>query len=149
MALTDETKQSIITALTSTGLSESFVEMVLDRLNSFGYEVNEEDAWVIGFTMQKVENHIKNECNIPEIPDGLINVAVDMVCGEFLSQLFSLGKLNDIQITQTLSSVSLGDTSVSYNTSGTVDKVGLFTNMMNNLIHGKEGELACYRKMCW
>lgn len=149
MALTDETKQSIITALTSTSLSESFIEMVLNRLDSFGYQVKEEDAWMIGFTMQKVESHIKNECNIPEIPDGLIHIAVDMVCGEFLMNLFSLGKMDDIQITQTISSVKLGDTTVSYNTNGAVDKVGLFTNMMNDLIHGKEGELVCYRKMYW
>ena len=149
MALTDETKQSIITALTSTSLSESFIEMVLNRLDSFGYEVKEEDAWMIGFEMQKVENHIKNECNISEIPEGLIQVAVDMVCGEFLLQLISLGKLNDIQITQTLSSVKLGDTTVSYSTSGAVDKVALFTGLMNDLIHGKEGELVCYRKMHW
>lgn len=149
MALTDETIQSIVTTLTSTSLSESFIRMVLNRLDSFGYEVAAEDTWMIGFTMQKVENHIKNECNISEIPDELICVAVDMICGEFLMQLFSLGKMDDIQITQTIASVKLGDTTVSYNTNGAVDKVSLFTSMMNNLIHGKEGELVCYRKMHW
>ena len=59
MALTDETKQSIITAL-DTSLDGHFIEDVLKRLDSFGYEIKESDAWMIGFAMQKVENTIKN-----------------------------------------------------------------------------------------
>ena len=41
MALTDETKQSIITALDTSSLDESFIEAVLKRLDSFGYEIKE------------------------------------------------------------------------------------------------------------
>ena len=53
MALTDETKQSIITALDTSSLDESFIEAVLKRLDSFGYEIKESDAWMIGFAMQE------------------------------------------------------------------------------------------------
>lgn len=133
----------------NTSLNESFFEMVLLRLESLGYELKETDEWSICFAIQKGENHYKNSCNIEIIPEPLYQNLCDVVCGEFLNQLFSLGKLDDIQITQTLSSVHLGDTTVSYNTSGSVDKVGLFVGLINELIHGKDGDLVCYRKLKW
>ena len=57
------------------------LEMVKERLKSFGYELQEGDEIALTFSIQKVENTIKNDCNTPSIPDGLVNIAVDMVQG--------------------------------------------------------------------
>ena len=54
------------------------LEMVKERLKSFGYELQEGDEFALTFSIQKVENTIKNDCNTPSIPDGLVNIAVDM-----------------------------------------------------------------------
>ena len=62
------------------------LEMVKERLKSFGYELQEGDEFALTFSIQKVENTIKNDCNTPSIPDGLVNIAVDMAVGEFLTR---------------------------------------------------------------
>ena len=60
------------------------LEDVKERLASFGYQVTEADSWMLTFLIQKVENHIKNTCNLSVIPEELLNIAVDMVVGEFI-----------------------------------------------------------------
>lgn len=149
MALSTELKQSIITALNTTSLSESFIEMILNRLDSLGYIVKEADAWMIGFAMQKVENTIKNECNISEIPDGLIHKAADMACGEFLFAKKQTGQLEigDLDLTGAISSIKEGDTQVNFdNNDSDSDKIDV---ILNHLMNSGKGELVCYRKIRW
>lgn len=149
MVLTDETKQSIFTALNTSSLSESFIEMVLNRLDSLGYVVKEADAWMIGFAMQKVENTIKNECNISEIPDGLIHKAADMACGEFLFAKKQTGQLEigDLDLTGAIASIKEGDTQVNFNgDESDSDKVDV---ILNHLMNSGKGELVCYRRIRW
>ena len=66
------------------------LDMVQQRLLSFGYEVKEDDSFALNFCIDKVQNIIKNDCNVKEIPEGLMQIAVDMVCGElvFMDILF-------------------------------------------------------------
>lgn len=133
----------------STSLSAPFYEAVLKRLVSFGFELKEDDGLGICFAMQKVENHIKNTCNIAAVPDGLFNVAVDMVCGEVLNARFLSGQLdlNALDLDGMIKSVSLGDTSVTFNEKGS-DEAKL-KELLSWLIYGREGDLVCYRKMRW
>ena len=62
------------------------IELIIKRLKDLGYEYNETtDDWVIkSFLIPKITNHIKNETNQSSIPEELLYVAIDMVCGEFL-----------------------------------------------------------------
>lgn len=148
MALTDATKQSIITALKSS-LDETLIEMVLKRLDSFGYTVKESDAWMIGFAMKKVENTILNECNISEIPDGLNHTAVDMACGEFLLGKKQTGQLalGDLDLNGAIKSIKEGDTQVTMDESESdSDKVD---SLINYLMNNGRGDLVCFRRIRW
>jgi hypothetical protein len=89
---------------------------VIKRLQSFGYTVTEADSWVLGFIIDKVENHIKNSCNILEIPDGLYQVAVDMAVGNFLfeKKAVSADSLAGIDLSAVVKQIQEGDTSVSF-----------------------------------
>lgn len=133
--------------LTNTSLSEVFHEAILNRLVSFGYQLQESDDWVLAFAMQKVENHIKNFCNITAIPDGLFNVAVDMTCGEFLFSKKQTGQLeiSNLDLTGAIQQISEGDASVTFASSDD-DK---FNSMLNYLLHNGEGDFICYRKLSW
>lgn len=148
MALSSDIKQSIITAL-KTSLSESVIELVLKRLDSFGCEIRESDTWLIGFSIQKVENTIKNECNISDIPDRLINIEVDMACGEFLLAEKQCGHLEieGLDLTGAVSSIKEGDTQVNFE-SGSSDEAK-FNSLVNHLLNDGRGELVCYRKIQW
>lgn len=139
-----------IMANQNTSLSESFYEAVLNRLVSFGYTLQETDAWELCFCMMKVENHIKNTCNINSVPEGLIQVAVDRVCGEFFNGRKASGQLiiGDLDFDGAVSSIKEGDASVNFDTGTSDDEK--FSVFLNYLMHeGEEGDLVCYRKLKW
>ena len=133
----------------NTSFSESFFEAVLKRLVSFGYDPKEDDSWMICFSAQKVENHIKNSCNIGEVPVGLFNVAVDMVCGEFLFTKKQTGKLElaDLDLNGAITQIHEGDITVQF-AGGSSDE-SKFESLLNFLLHHGEGDFVCYRKLKW
>ena len=140
---------NILAIMTNTSLSEPFYEAVLKRLVSFGYNLKEDDGWVICFAMQKVENHIKNSCNTTSVPDGLLNAAIDMVCGEFLFSKKQTGNLEiaDLDLDGAITSIKEGDIQVNFgNGSSDEDK---FNSFLNHLLHNGEGDFVCYRKFKW
>ena len=147
-----ENVQAVMTSvnkiLNDTNL-EAMVESVCERLVSFGYIPTEEDAWMIAFTMQKTTNHILNQINHSTIPDGLFEVAVDMVCGEMLNAKFLSGQLEltSLDFGGIVQSVAEGDTTVSFSADGSDESKAreLFTWLMG----GKGCDLLCYRKMKW
>ena len=140
---------NILTIMTDTSLSEPFFEAVLKRLVSFGYNLKEDDGWMICFAIQKVENHIKNSCNTTSVPDGLFNVAVDMVCGEFIFTQKQTGKLElaDLDLNGAITSIHEGDATVQF-AGGSSDEEK-FNELLNYLLHNGEGDFVCYRKLKW
>lgn len=89
---------------------------VINRLASFGYTVVEADKWVIDFLIRKVENHIKDSCNILSIPEGLYQIAVDMVAGNFLfeKKAVDADSLAGIDLDTAVKQIQEGDTSVTF-----------------------------------
>lgn len=148
MALTDETISALTEAISKI-IESSLTESVLKRLDSFGYTLSEADVYAIAFSVQKVEDSIKNDCNVSEIPEGLMNIAVDMVCGEMLGTLYRTGKLSldGLDLDGAIASVSAGDTSVSFDNAMSDD--GKFTTLVQLLQGVGRGEFACYRKIRW
>jgi len=139
--------QSIMDGIApTTSFDSTFYESVVLRLESLGYTVLIEDDWMLAFCIQKVENKIKNLCNISSVPDTAIQIAVDMVCGEFLYNLQQTGKLtNQFNTEAAIKKVSLGDTSVDFGSNGNTQSLD---TLIKYLIC-KEGDLLCFRKMSW
>ncbi|MGN1481458.1 hypothetical protein [Porcipelethomonas sp.] len=78
------------------------LNMTKERLKSFGYEFKDGDEMILAFSVQKAENTIKNDCNVSSVPDGLLNIAVDMAVGEFLTskKTFSPGDIEGLNLRQ-------------------------------------------------
>ena len=147
----DEIIAAILTILEGLKVksSESFIGAVLNRLSSFGYEVTSSDDWLIAFCIQKVNTHINNTCNTLSVPDGLFYVAVDRVCGEFLSSLKNTGKLvlKDLDLDGAVTQIKEGDTTVNFATGTSQDE--LFTAFVKYLQTEGAGDEVCYRKLKW
>ena len=141
--------QKILNIIPNSGHSESSVRAVLNRLTSFGYLPKEEDSWELSFVMLNVENHIKNSCNTTSIPEGLLNVAVDMTCGEFLMNRKNSGRLeiSDLDLSGAVASISEGDISISFDTNSTDEEK--FNQLINYLINKGKGDFVCYRQLKW
>ena len=141
------TKIMAIMATTNSSLEESFFEAVLQRLDSLGYTAIDGDELLICFSAQKVENNIKNSCNVLLIPDGLFNVAVDMVYGDFLSTKKGLGGLTGFDFGVAVKSIQEGDTNITF-----VDGLSAeqqFDKIIGDLRSPGESKFVSFRKMKW
>lgn len=131
-----------------TGLDPSFIDTVDCRLQSFGYIIQDTDAWAVGFAIQSVIDSIRNYCNISAIPEGLLTAAVDMVCGEFLYNQKSVGKeLSGINFEQLEKSIQEGDTNITY-----IDNVSpeqAVDTLLSYLRTGRNKDLLRYRRLVW
>ena len=129
-------------------MEQLWLVAVRTRLKCFGYEVKAEDEWGISFVADKVEQHIKNVCNITTIPKEVQQVAVDMVCGEFLFLLKQSGKLDQLFHLETpVESIQTGDTNITFDTSQSPEQ--RCNALISYLVSKGEGAFLCYRKVKW
>lgn len=145
--------ESIIKIINKEETDEEFIEKILQRLVSFGYKPNEADSWMITFCMQKVENHIKNACNISKIPDELEEIEVDRICGEFLFSKKQSGQLNTdngFDVEMAIKQVQAGDTNVTFAVGEGSETLETKLNaLISYLINFGEEDFVCYRQIKW
>lgn len=123
-------------------------ETIINRLKDFGYEYKaDKDEFSVGFAIDKVTAHVLNATNCSEIPDGLMHIAVDMVCAEFLKLKKGFGQLTEIEFEQIAQSVKLGDTNVQFSNEATPEQK--FDASISYLLSGHESDYARYRKLVW
>ena len=122
---------------------------VTKRLESFGYQLQPNDEFSLGFLIGKVENHVKNFCNISQIPEELNHAIIDMVCSEFLLEKKATGNLTlrDIDFGNAIKTISEGDTSVSFMDGGTVEQK--LDNFIIYLADRHKVDLYKFRKLVW
>lgn len=124
------------------------LDKIISRLESFAYSyVEENDGYTIEYIKNKVLNHVLNETNQVEVPEQLENVAIDMICVEFLRLKKGMGQLESIEFERIEASVSMGDTSISYVNDGTPEQK--FDSMLNSIYASAESELIKHRKLVW
>lgn len=123
------------------------IEAVTKRLESFGYIVVDADAddWVLGFIIEKTVNHIKNNCNVLEVPEGLFEVAVDMVVGEFLQWKRASNQLTGFDVDAAIKQIQEGDTSITYGDTPDAKLDFLISYLMNS----GANNFATYRTIKW
>lgn len=137
----------IKTIMGDSDLTEEFYFDVLKRLESLGYTATDSDAWMISFSIQKVENDVKSSCNTSSIPDGLYYVAIDMICGNFLFSKKQSGSLEGFNLEQAIKSVQTGDTNVTFGDDGSTEK--RFDSLLSFLMNNGRGDFVSYRKIKW
>lgn len=127
-------------------------EQVKERLQSFGYELQDEDEITLNFSVQKVENTIKNDCNVSAIPDGLGNIAIDMAVGEFLTakKTFSPDSIAGLDLDAAVKQIQTGDTNTVFAVGeGSSTAEQRLDNFLNYLLtYGRE-QFSCYRRIRW
>lgn len=128
------------------------LERVKERLQSMGYAVKDSDDITINFAMQKVENTIKNDCNISAIPDGLMHIAIDMVVGEFLmsKKTFAPNDLLNFNLDSAVKQIQEGDTNISFAVGeGSKTDEQRLDNFIDYLLNYGRDEFIIYRRFRW
>ena len=128
------------------------LDRVKARLASFGYTLKAGDEAALAFSIRKVENTIKNDCNVSSIPDGLENIAIDMAIGEFLTEkkAFAPEDIAGLDLDFAVKQIQAGDTTtvfaVGEGSSTPEQRLNVFLNYL--LTYGRE-EFSCYRRIRW
>ncbi len=97
-------------------MENNIIDDIEKRLESFEYTLKDGDKWLIGFVKEKIENIIKLDCNINEIPKELKNIEIDMIVGEFLFTKKNMGQLDieSLNFEVVEKSISEGDTKIDF-----------------------------------
>jgi len=128
------------------------LERIKERLQSMGYAVKDSDDITINFAMQKVENTIKNDCNISAIPEGLMNIAIDMVVGEFLmsKKTFAPNDLLNLNLDSAIKQIQEGDTNISFAVGeGSKTDEQRLDSLIDYLLNYGRDEFITYRRFRW
>ena len=128
------------------------LDRIKERLQSLGYTVKDSDDIAINFAMQKVENTIKNDCNISAIPDGLMNIAIDMVVGEFLmsKKTFAPNDLLNLNLDSAIKQIQEGDTNISFAVGeGSKTDEQRLDSFIDYLLNYGRDEFIAYRRFRW
>ncbi|MBU3193471.1 phage head-tail connector protein [Clostridium algidicarnis] len=94
-------------------------------------------GFLLEFTLEDVEQTIKDYCHIKEIPETLNNTVLKMAMDQYRNE--NLGE--EESSLGSISSISEGDTSISYRSSATEFK--------DSLIKDYKSQLNKYRKLAW
>lgn len=128
------------------------LEQVMERLKSFGYVLMDGDEVILTFSIQKVENAIKNDCNLSSVPEGLMSIAIDMAAGEFLTakKTFSPDDIAGLDLNFAIKQLQEGDANTVFDTGeGTLTPEQRLNAFLNHLLtHGRD-EFSCYRRLRW
>ena len=128
------------------------LDRIKERLQSLGYTVKDSDDIAINFAMQKVENTIKNDCNISAIPDGLMNIAIDMVVGEFLmsKKTFAPNDLLNFNLDSAIKQIQECDTNISFAVGeGSKTDEQRLDSFIDYLLNYGRDEFITYRRFRW
>lgn len=128
------------------------LQRVKERLKLFGYPLKDGDEALLSFSIQKVENTIKNDCNVDVIPDGLVNIAIDMTAGEFLmaKKTFSPDDIAGLDFDFAVKQIQEGDTNIVFSVGeGTLTPEQRFNQFLNYLLTYGRDEFSCYRRLRW
>lgn len=126
------------------------IEDVKKRLLMLGYTATEADNLALHFSIDKVTNAILNNINQNTLPNGLKEVAIDMICGEFLLAKRATGQDISELIPNPLGaikSVSDGDTKVDFSDENSPE--ALFDSLVNSLLNKDMLGLTRYRVLTW
>ncbi len=128
------------------------IKLAKARLEALGCGVSDADNALLDLCRRKVENDIRNVCNIPandDIPAELLEVAVDRICGEFLFDKRNSGQteMAGLDLSAAVKQIVEGDVSVSF-ADGSSDGERL-DKLIEKLMRRGERELVKFRRIRW
>lgn len=127
------------------------LDLARERAECFGYEMCEGDEFALIFAFKKVEDTIKNLCNVGTIPEDLEHIAVDMTVGEFLfaKKTFAPESLK-IDLDCAVKQIELGDTNVSFAVgAGSLTPEQRLDSFIDYLRNASREQLTAFRKLRW
>lgn len=125
-------------------MCERLYGLVFKRLEGLGWTVTQQDYENVIFAVEKIYEYILDFCGIDKLPEGLVNIAVDMATGEFLMDKSAINEIIGYVDGGFVKSISEGDVTVAYSGDYAKDLEQLIAMLTN-----KKEILYTYRCLKW
>ena len=139
-------------ALTNS-ITHPLFNLVVSRLLSFGYQLQDGDNDKINYSCFLVSEYIHNFCNIyGPLPKRLTFYTVDKICGDFLKSKLMTGNLsfNDIDFNSpAVKSLTEGDASASFAVDSTTTPAQRLQSFIDLLAAPDKNVLYRFRRIEW
>ncbi|ERT61250.1 MULTISPECIES: hypothetical protein [Megasphaera] len=109
-----------------------------------GIDIGDSYDGLIEYIYNNERQHILNDCNLTEIPDGLAYVVEERTAARFMQANKSI-ILNDADL-NVVTSIREGDTTVNF---GDANAETRLDNVIGAWLRSRERDIACYRKLRW
>lgn len=125
------------------------IEDIKNRLESFGYTLQESDDFALTFVINTVEKSIKSFCNREYIPDELYEVEINRICGEFLFEKKQSNQLIEFDFELIEKQIQDGDTTITYALESCQTPEQRFDKLVKSLRESGKNELVSKRCLRW
>lgn len=123
-----------------------------ERLSAFGYELKKDDEGLLKISVGRAERTVKNKCCVDEIPEELLDIAVDMAAGEFLAakKVLCPDDIGCIDLNAAVKRIEVGDTNTIFAVGeGSLTDEQRFDNFVEHLLNYGKNQLNCFRRVRW
>ena len=135
----------------TTSFSAAFLSEVTALISALGYTLTTGDDTLLAFSVEYVEQDIKNSCNVAEVPEGLYKVAVGLILAKFLSMKRSkltAETLDSFDFSPILKELSEGDTKQVWDTNSGSSASQRLDLLIAQLESGRS-QFITYRRLKW
>lgn len=122
----------------ATATTEIVKDLALQRINSYGYTVSSDESLL--YAVARAMEFARNFCHLEELPFDMKYALADIAVSYYLEPLADSGEL---AATGDISSINVGDTSVSFSSTSSVSTA----KIASDLIEGGRRELLRFRKL--
>lgn len=132
-------------------MKEKIAAKTTELLSTAGYKLAEGDSMLIGIGAAHTEVEILHSCNLAAVPEELLTCASRLCAADFLRLKKAAGTLDGfsgIDLTAAVKSIQEGDTSVSYDTTGTASAEQRLDAWISALDSCRR-QLIAYRRLAW
>lgn len=129
-------------------------DRIVELLAAIGYDtISDSDRIILNFAISKAESEIKNEINWKEIPQGLENVLICRVVGEFLlnKKTFAPADLSMLDLSGgAVKQIQAGDTNFVFSVDeGGESASGRLSTFINYLLTYGADQFSAFRRIRW
>lgn len=126
------------------------IQDVKGLLSAFGFALTDADAWLVNFLFEKVEEQIKNACNVNEIPSGLNKTAACLVVSEFFQAKRTSGIFSPdgLRFDAALKQLQEGDTNIVFDIDHSLNNEQKLDLFIASAEKARE-QFVTYRRLKW
>lgn len=126
--------------------------LVREGLEAFGYRFKKDDEGLLKVSVGRAQKTVRNECNLHDIPEELLDVVIDMAAGEFLAakKVICPEDIECVDLNAAVKRIEVGDTNTIFAVGeGSLTHEQRFDRFVEYLLNYGREQFGCFRRIKW